>query len=441
MSISTESNFLRGQLLAIDSEGYEPRKAWSITGWLTVLSAINFLDKVVLGMVAVPLMNELHLSPTQFGVVAGSFFWLFSLSAVVVGFIGNRIPARWMLLGMAVFWALVQFPVSLTAGVGALIILRVLLGIGEAAAFPISAHALYKWFPHEKRNLPVAVMNQGALIGLLLAGLAVPFITRNWGWRMNFVVLAVASIVWGLGWLLCGREGTLQTKVPHLAHQSVRIPYTRLLTDATVLTVFVAGFAAFWGVALALTWLPSYLEQGLGYDAATAGTMFAVIMAVSVPVGVGMSWWSQRMLNRGANSRKARVIFGAICIAIGGILFLLLPTVPLPGQKVALMALATAFPPVAYVMGSAILGEIVPDGQRSAIIAIATAVSTSAGAIAPVVMGRLLQAHSSHIGSEGFEQGFAICGVVMLIGAAAAFLGQHPVRSLRRLYRDAGEAV
>ncbi|WP_179402066.1 MFS transporter [Burkholderia guangdongensis] len=422
------------------AQRYEPRKAWAITIWLTALAAINFLDKVVLGMVAVPIMRELHLSPTQFGVIAGSFFWLFSLSAAVVGFVGNRVPARWLLLGMAAFWSVIQFPVSLASGATSLVVLRVLLGIGEAPGYPVSVHALYKWFPHEKRNLPVSIINQGAVIGLLLAGLGVPFITRDWGWRANFVVLAVASALWGIGWLCFGREGTLTTQLPHHAHTNananapVRIPYLRLLRDPTIWTGFLAGFAAYWGIALLMTWLPSYLERGLGYDAIGAGRMFSFVVAIGMPINVGLCGWSQRMLRRGASSRAARAVFAAACVGIGGMLFIALPALPLtPLEKVALIAVAVSLPQTAFTLGPAIVGEIVPDAQRSAVVAMTVAVATSAGMIAPVVMGRLLQAHA-HIGPQGFEQGFAICGGVMIVGALAVLIGQHPARALKRLY-------
>ena len=45
------------------SSGFQPRSAWAMTFLLTGLALINFLDKIVLGMVAVPLMAEMHLSP------------------------------------------------------------------------------------------------------------------------------------------------------------------------------------------------------------------------------------------------------------------------------------------------------------------------------------------------------------------------------------------
>lgn len=69
------------------STEYPSRTAWRVSALLTSLALINFIDKISLGMVAVPLMDELKLTSAQFGVLAGSIFWLFSLSSIVVGFL------------------------------------------------------------------------------------------------------------------------------------------------------------------------------------------------------------------------------------------------------------------------------------------------------------------------------------------------------------------
>lgn len=436
-SPATQDSF-RTEAASGDAAGrYEPRKAWGVATWLTVFAAINFLDKVVLGMVAVPVMHDLNLTAAEFGLIAGSFFWFFSISGALVGFLGNRVQSRWILLAMAVTWSIVQFPVALATSATALILNRVLLGAGEGPGNPVSVHALYKWFPHEKRNLPVTLINQGAVIGLLVAGLMVPYVTKHWGWRANFIVLAAASAVWALGWLCWGREGTLRTESPAAAGAAARamdrVPYRRLLTDPTVVSGWFVGFAGYWGIALMLTWLPSYLETGLGYDGVTAGRMFAVIVVLGMPASLLLSWLSQRMLRRGVTSRVARVLFACGCMAFGGVLFLLLPVLPLTsGGKVTLLAVASMLPPLTFSLLPAVLGEIVPDSQRSAMLALGTAVATSAGAVAPVVMGQILNLNAGNP-AHGFELGFTVCGAVLLAGALVGVLWQHPERSLRRL--------
>ncbi|MEK7320413.1 MAG: MFS transporter [Pseudomonadota bacterium] len=434
----------RGNVLPQEAEEsgpsnvYQPRKAWTIAIWLTAFSAINFLDKVVLGMLAVPIMEDFHLTPTSFGVIAGSFFWLFSLSAVVVGFIGNRVASRWILLCMAFIWSVVQLPVAFATKSWVLLASRVALGAGEGPSFPVSAHALFKWFPHDKRNLPVTLINQGAVIGLLLAGLLVPYVSHNWGWRTNFIMLAIASAVWGLGWLCFGREGTLSSAAaddgaPRADTLPRRVPYRKLLTDPTILSACFVGFTAYWSLALVLTWIPSYLEQALGFDRISAGKVFALQVAAGIPISMTLSWLSQRMLQRGASTRVARVLFGAVCVGVGGLGLLVPAFVPMPTPyRLVLLTAAATLPNMVFSFGPAILAEITPDAQRSAIVALNVAVSTCAGAIAPITMGWFVQAHPGDL-AHGYELGFALGGAVMLTGFVMSWLGQHPERSLRRL--------
>ena len=122
-----------------------------MTALLFLFMLINFADKVVVGLAAQPIMADLHLSPEQFGLIGSSFFFLFAISAVVVGFITNRVQTRYTLLAMAIVWSLVQFPMLGTVTLEMLIACRIILGAGEGPASPVAIHAVYKWFPDELR--------------------------------------------------------------------------------------------------------------------------------------------------------------------------------------------------------------------------------------------------------------------------------------------------
>src|ERR1700739_3420958 len=87
-----------------------PKGAWLIVTLLFLFMLINFADKAVIGIAAVPIMKELKLSPSEFGLIGSSFFLLFALSAIVTGFVVNRVQTRWVLLAMGLVWALIQFP-------------------------------------------------------------------------------------------------------------------------------------------------------------------------------------------------------------------------------------------------------------------------------------------------------------------------------------------
>src|SRR5260370_5756851 len=91
-----------------------PKGAWKITFLLFLFMLVNFADKIVVGLAGVPIMTELKLDPGQFGTLGSSFFLLFSISAIIVRFIVNRVATRWGLLSLTSIWALAQFPMLRT---------------------------------------------------------------------------------------------------------------------------------------------------------------------------------------------------------------------------------------------------------------------------------------------------------------------------------------
>src|ERR1700742_646330 len=118
-----------------------PKGAWTVTFLLFLLMVVNFADKIVVGLAGVPIKTELGLTQEQFGNLGSSFFLLFSISAIVVGFIVNRVQTRWVLLILALIWALAQFPMVGTIGFATLLICRIILGAGEGPAASVAAHA------------------------------------------------------------------------------------------------------------------------------------------------------------------------------------------------------------------------------------------------------------------------------------------------------------
>src|SRR5215470_1870012 len=186
-----------------------PKGAWTITFLLFLFMLVNFADKIVVGLAAVPIMTELKMEPKEFGLLGSSFFLLFSIAAIVVGFIVNRVPTRWVLLVLALIWALAQFPMVGTVGLTTLLICRIILGAGEGPAFSVAAHAIYKWFPDEKRTLPTAILTQGSAFGVILAVPALNFLIVHYSWHYAFGALGAFGLLWVAAWLMLGEEGPL----------------------------------------------------------------------------------------------------------------------------------------------------------------------------------------------------------------------------------------
>ena len=408
---------------------------WIVVWLLFFFMLINFADKAVIGIAAVPMMKEIGLTPKQFGLVNSSFFLLFSISAVVTGFIVNRIEARWALLVMALIWAVTQFPMLGSVGLGTLIASRVALGAGEGPAYPVAIHAAYKFFPDELRTLPTAVIAQGASIGVVLAIPLLDYVIEEVSWHWAFGFLGVIGLVWALAWFFLGREGSIATTTT--AHSSQRIeqvPYARLLLNGTTLAGFATGFGAYWGLSLLVGWFTPFLIQGLGFTQKEASWITTLPWAAGPFVVITSGWLSQYWLARGVATRWARGVFGGGCVAIGGLALTAMPFVPGTALKIAMVVVGIAVPAVIYIMGHAMVSEFTPVPQRGAMLAINNAVATSAGLIGPYIMGSVVQdaIKAGASVADGYMHGFMICGLVALSCGIIGMLFLRPQREAAR---------
>jgi MFS transporter, ACS family, D-galactonate transporter len=404
-----------------------PKGAWLIVALLFLFMLINFADKAVIGIAAVPIMQELKLSPSEFGLIGSSFYLLFAVSAIITGFIVNRVQTRWALLAMGLVWALTQFPMVGTVGFAALVACRIALGAGEGPAAPVALHSAYKWFPNELRTLPTAVVVQGGAIGIMVALPLLNWVIVHYSWHWAFGALGIAGLVWSAAWLALGREGSLASGAATVAAPSPRrVGYGKLVLSPTMLASWCAAFGANWGLSQALSWQGAFLIKGLGLSQSSIGFLGPLPAGASVVAMIAAGWYSQRLLARGLSSRLARGILGGGCVALGGVALALMPYLPGIPVKIALTTIGLALPSVIYVISNAVVGEITPAAQRGALLAIGTAVSTSAGLLAPYVMGSLIENAATPL--DGFNTGFMICGVIMLIGGTIGMALIRPER-------------
>ncbi|MFE3170335.1 MFS transporter [Amycolatopsis sp. NPDC059090] len=411
-------------------------RGWVVTGLLLVFMLINFADKAVLGLAAKPLMHDLGLTPEAYGLISSGFYFLFSISAIVVGFVSNRVPTKWILLVLGVVWALTQAPMLGTVGFGAVLVSRIVLGAAEGPANPLAMHAAYKWFPNEKRGLPSALLNAGSGIGVALASPLLTALIVGYGWRWAFFALLVVGLVWSLLWAIFGREGKVAGTASVHADEAKteadepRVPYRRILLSGTWLGGFLAGFAAYWALSVLVAWVPQYLETALHYSTVTTGTLVALPWIASVVFNLAQGALSDRLMRRGVSSRVARGVLGGIAVLVSGLAMLLFPHTG-GWFQIALLTVAFSLGGVVFALGVTMNAEISPTRQRGAVLSISVGLVTTAGLLAPYLTGRLIQAASSP--GSGFTLAFTISGLLSVAGGLLAMFFVNPDRTARRL--------
>src|SRR5579883_226376 len=274
----------------------DSRRAWVILAMLVLFMMINFGDKAVIGLAAVPIIRDLHHTNEQFGEIGSAFFLLFSLSAALVGFVANRVSTKIVLAAMALLWALTQLPMLGFVSLPALLASRIVLGAGEGPAYPVALHALYKWFPDERRAFPTSFASVGGPLGIGLLSPLLTWIILTYSWHAAFGFLGVVGLVWVAVWMAIGKEGPLDARQVEAGAAGLEhVPYAVLLTSRTFVGVTLAGFAAYWAVALAVVWLPSFLIKAGGYSPTATGWIVVLPPMLQLVLSPSLGFISQRL--------------------------------------------------------------------------------------------------------------------------------------------------
>ena len=418
------------------------RKAWIIAGLLFLYSIVNFIDKLVMGLAAVPIMKEFGLKPAQYGALGSSFFFLYAISGFLVGlFVVKRVSAKWLLMVLVGVWTLSQLPMVMGSSLTALYAGRILLGAGEGPGTPSAYHALYGWFTNDKRNMPTSVLLAGVGAGFLIGGPLLTYFISEFGWRAGFLVCGVAGALWMVLWGVFGADGPLLEAVgTKVEPQGEHVPWFEFWTDRTVLANFIMALSCYWVTGLSITWLAPYLQLGLGYTPKDTGWLVSVILGSQVVIQVAISYCSQLLLNAGFSSRVSRGLVTGGCVVISGIAMALAPDIGQSTVQVILLALGFTLPVMCFVIGPTIVGEVAPPRQRGVALLVTYTLMTVTGLLSPIITGNIVQAAGA-TPLVGYTNALLLTGAVLVTGGLIAMLGINPEATRARFAATRARAL
>lgn len=469
---------LRGAI----ANGRMNRRAWLVTALLVVFQIINFADKAVLGLVADPAIRELGLTAGEFGMIGSSFFFLFAISAVVVGFVAARVPTKWLLLSMGVAWAVIQFPMLAGGGAAVLLVTRIMLGAAEGPATPITLQHVHGWFAPAERGLPSSLVAAGSTLGPIIAAPVLAWIIAHpeLGWRWAFGFLGVLGLVWSLAWLLVGRDGpfshtarrrgnTADAGAPAVAAAPAVpagpaeagtatsgsiadradalgiVPIRRILGTRMFAVAVLAGAGCFWAQGFLTTWSPKYLSSIVAVSPEAIGALSTLPWIVGALALLALGYASRFLMRRGVTVRWALgALFGGTLL-VSGVCFLLLPGL----QGAAAIAVVTVGAGLAmiYPLAPTAVAFCVSSKQRAAVMATLTGLASLGGVIAPAMVGGLMDAAGyvpapkgvkesaemiARLGA-GMDTSFWAIGVYLVLVGALSVLLLNPDRTGTRL--------
>ena len=423
------------------SSGTQPAAKRLNVSLLFIAILIVAADKTVFAFAGHYIIDEFNLTPNQFGLVGGAFFFLYSLSGVGVGLLSNRLAARWILLALAIIWTVCQAGIALSTGLVALAIFRMLLGVGAGPSTAIVQFSCSKWFEPEKRVVPASAISAALMGGVLIAAVSLPPIISHWGWRTAYLLLGGLSAVWAVIWLFVGREGEVQASIVDKTKAAAEevynhtwLPYRRLLLNPTFIGMTGLTFCSFLASGLGLSWTPTYLQKSLGYSASHMGLITMLIMACVIPVMILVSRLSQRLLKKGVPYFMAVVVPPLICTVIGSVANIFMLNGEMPAiAKVLILGLGFVMLNVPQSFGIIVCGEISTERQRGSVISIHVALTTLAGVVAPILAGWMITQANEQLGL-GYERTLAVVGAMNLVAALICLWIVRPTKTREALH-------
>src|ERR1700719_4677731 len=154
---------------------------------LSISVLINYIDRGTLSIAAPVLKDDLHLSPSQLGVLLSSFFWTYAAFQIVSGWLVDRFEVNRLLAVGVLVWSVATLTTGLVHGFALLLTARLVLGVGESVAYPSYNKIIAKHFRASHRGRANGLISAGWAGGPALGTLVGGLLMAHVGWRLFFV--------------------------------------------------------------------------------------------------------------------------------------------------------------------------------------------------------------------------------------------------------------
>jgi ACS family hexuronate transporter-like MFS transporter len=177
-----------------------PKLRWWICAMLFASTAINYIDRQTLSLLAPFLKSTYHWTNSDYANLVIAFRVAYTIGQTASGRWLDRIGTRLGITFTVLFYSVVSVLTPLANGFLSFLGFRFLLGVGESANWPAATKVVSEWFPAKERALATAFFDSGSSIGGAISPFLVLWIYFHWGWRPAFVVPGILGFIWLLVW-------------------------------------------------------------------------------------------------------------------------------------------------------------------------------------------------------------------------------------------------
>ena len=289
---------------------------------LCAMYFITYIDRVNVSSAAEPLRTELGLSNTQLGLAFSAFGYPYLLFQIAGGWFGDRFGARWTLTVCGAVWAVATMLTGAVGGLYSLLAMRVLLGLGEGATFPLATKAMSTWLPGGKSGWAQGITHACARLGNAITPPLVVLLVVYVGWRGSFVAVGALSLLWVLAWVWYFRDDPrthggmtdadlARLPPPKPPGRSNPVPWGPLMRRmAPVIFVY---FCYGWTLWTFLSWVPQFMLHNYHLNLKNS-SLFSSLVFFGGVIGDALGGFVSDLIYRRTGSliqaRRNLVVFG-----------------------------------------------------------------------------------------------------------------------------------
>ena len=420
-------------------ENVSPGYRAYVLGILILVYTFNFIDRQILGVLAIPIQEEFAVSDTQMGLMRGFAFALFySFLGVPVAWLADRTNRIWIMTIALTLWSLMTAVCGLASNAVQLFLARLGVGVGEAGGVAPAYSIISDYFPPEKRARALAIYSFGIPIGSALGIIFAGIITTILDWRSAFLIIGFAGVLLAPIFRLTTREprrGAFDGDSATTHPASIR-EVLETLTSKPSFWFLSLGAACSSMIGYGLfAWMPSFVARSFGEELPGffswaqgwlvpdgAGTILyaAYYYGTIVFIGGMAGLWFGGVLGDllGKARKSAYALIPAVAFLVATPIFF----VGVSTQSLSVMLVVMLVPTA---LGLAWLGpilsafqHIVPPNMRATASAIFLLINNLIGiGVGDLAIGAMSDAFSSTYGDEGLRYSI-MCGVVFYLIAA-----------------------
>jgi len=387
--------------------------AWFTLAIFSGLNMFNYLDRYVMSAVLTPMQTELHLTDGDAGWAASAFMLGYFITAPVFGYLGDRFPRKYLILGGVIIWSLATAGSGLAHSFAHLFAIRMVVGVGEACFVTMGPSWISDVFAATKRNTALTLFYVaipfGSAIGFTIGG----WFAQHGDWRGAFIYAGLPGVLLALSLLFLrepqrgesdGIEGEIvpRAKVREVLGLLVNRRYSLLVWGYAAQTFSIGAFGV---------WGPTFLHRVHNLPLGESSTEFGAMLAVAGLVATLLGGMLANVLRKRTPAGYVWVMLLSLVFATPLCFFALMvgnATLSLIGLGASMFFLFLPTGPIASEMF-----EIVPVHLRASAMALCTFIIHLFGDFgSPTIVGNL-----STYNGDNLQKAVLILPIVLLAGA------------------------